>query len=112
MIHIVEDTVDIEWIQKNGTSGPYVAVLNFSMFTLNNLKQLEMTKKVNGVLLYKTHKRPSSYSPEDTCPNRYSGYKSCDTNWNPYGSSILLQDWSFPIFYLYVSFYYINKFSL
>ena len=53
--------------------------------------------------------RPESFSHEDTCPNRYSGlstlYKqTCGRGerkvWNPYGSSVLLMDWNFPIFYI------------
>lgn len=42
------------------------------------------------------------FSPEDTCPNRYTDSSSCPkTPWNPYGSSILLRNWSFPIFIVY-----------
>lgn len=42
----------------------------------------------------------TGFSPEDTCPNRYSGVSSCNTSqpWNSYGTDILLKDWNFPIF--------------
>lgn len=41
----------------------------------------------------------SGFSPEDSCPNRYSNGDSCPKNpWNPYGTDILLKNWSFPIF--------------
>lgn len=42
------------------------------------------------------------FTPEDTCPNRYSSSTSCPMSpWNPHGSSILLKGWSFPIFIIY-----------
>lgn len=44
----------------------------------------------------------NGFSPEDTCPNRYSGVSSCPMKpWNPYGTDILLKSWSFPIFVVY-----------
>jgi len=44
----------------------------------------------------------NGFSPEDTCPNRYSGVNSCPMKpWNPYGTDILLKSWSFPIFVVY-----------
>lgn len=44
----------------------------------------------------------TGFSPEDTCPNRYSGISSCPSQpWNPYGTDILLKSWSFPIFVVY-----------
>lgn len=44
----------------------------------------------------------NGFSPEDTCPNRYSDTSSCPSPpWNPNGSSILLKSWSFPIFVIY-----------
>lgn len=48
----------------------------------------------------------TSYSPDDVCPNRYSGLQesSCNDNgnkpWNSIGSSLLFIDFGFPILYL------------
>ena len=71
------------------------------MFSMSNLKRFKNSNNVNGVLLTwdPTEERPPSYSPDDTCPNRYSGFKTCSEAWNPYGSSLLLEDWTFPIFF-------------
>ncbi|XP_033309038.1 nicastrin isoform X4 [Bombus bifarius] len=69
---------------------------------LDILLRLRNTHNINGVLLTKntSQPHPEYYSPEDTCPNRYSGYKKCqDLGWNPYGSSLLMEDWPFPMFY-------------
>lgn len=42
------------------------------------------------------------FSPEDKCPNRYSDTSSCPSvPWNPNGTNILLENWSFPIFVIY-----------
>ncbi|XP_076236424.1 nicastrin isoform X2 [Calliopsis andreniformis] len=103
VIHLIEDDNDIKWIEHNATAGPYTAVLPFSMFTRETLLRLRDTNNINGILLAKniSDERPDIYSPEDTCPNRYSGYKRCNNKspWNPFGSSLLMEDWPFPMFY-------------
>ncbi|XP_054001491.1 nicastrin isoform X1 [Hylaeus anthracinus] len=104
VIHLVEEESAIRWLEHNATAGPYTVVLPFSMFNRDTLLQLRNTKNTNGVLLAKNISQPrlDSYSPEDSCPNRYSGYKRCNdgTPWNPYGSSLLMEDWPFPMFYI------------
>lgn len=65
--------------------------------------------KINGILLLlngtnqemiaNDNLLENGFSPEDTCPNRYTDSGSCPMQpWNPHGSSILLESWSFPIF--------------
>ncbi|XP_015432196.1 PREDICTED: nicastrin [Dufourea novaeangliae] len=104
VIHLIEDESDVRWVEHNATAGPYTVVLPFSMFTNDTLVRLWNTNNINGVLLAKNISQPlpNSYSPEDTCPNRYSGYKKCDVTspWNPFGSSLLMKDWPFPMFYI------------
>ena len=104
VIQLVENDADLQWLETNSTAGPYTIVLSFNMFNMDTLKRFKRTNNVNGVLLTKETnlKRPFSYSPDDTCPNRYSGFKSCDEPWNTYGSSLLLEDWPFPMFYMQV----------
>lgn len=101
---MVDTDVDLKWLEKSGDAGPYTAVVPFSMFTNDTLSRLRNTNNINGVLLARNTsvERPSHYSPDDTCPNRYSGVKECDKPWNPQGSSLLVQDWPFPMFYLKV----------
>ncbi|XP_046423774.1 nicastrin isoform X2 [Neodiprion pinetum] len=104
VIHIIEDEAELVWLEKNGNAGPYTAVVPFSMFTRDTLIRLRNTENINGILLtYNSSiERPSHYSPDDTCPNRYAGFKQCDTEkpWNPWGSALLMEDWPFPMFYL------------
>ncbi|XP_043290145.1 nicastrin [Venturia canescens] len=104
VIHLIEDANDIKWLEDNGVAGPYTVVLPFSLFTRSILKRLEATNNIHGVLLAKNSSLsiPMEYSPEDSCPNRYGGVKGCDDKepWNPVGSSLLMEDWPFPMFYL------------
>lgn len=108
MVHLIEIEEDIAWIEKNATAGPYTVILPFAMFNRSTLLRLKNTNNINGVLLTKniSHERPSEYSPEDQCPNRYSGYKKCNDRspWNPLGSALLMEDWPFPMFYTEVRF--------
>lgn len=108
VVHLVETVNDLIWIEKNATAGPYTVVMSFTMFTNDTLVRLRNTNNINGVLLTKNinQERPLYYSPEDTCPNRYSGYKRCDETspWNPSGSALLMEDWPFPMFYTEVRF--------
>ncbi|XP_043262601.1 nicastrin isoform X1 [Colletes gigas] len=104
VIHFIEEEDNISWIEHNATAGPYTVVIPFSMFTRPMLLRLRNTNNINGVLLAKnvSHVRLDHYSPEDTCPNRYSGYTRCnDVNpWNPFGSFLLMEDWPFPMFFI------------
>ncbi|KAL6257462.1 hypothetical protein P5V15_011033 [Pogonomyrmex californicus] len=103
VVHLIEIESDITWIEQNATAGPYTVVLPFVWFNKTTLIRLKNTNNINGVLLTKniSHERPFKYSPEDTCPNRYSGYKKCNDlkPWNPFGSALLMEDWPFPMFY-------------
>ncbi|XP_066599037.1 nicastrin [Prorops nasuta] len=102
VVHLVETESDLMWLEKNATAGPYTIVLPFSMFTGDILSRLRGTDNISGVLLINnlTESRPPLYSPEDTCPNRYSGYKTCEKPWNPYGYALLMENWPFPMFYM------------
>ncbi|XP_018317133.1 nicastrin [Mycetomoellerius zeteki] len=103
VVHLVEVESDIAWIEKNATAGPYTVVLSFEMFNRTTLLRLKDSNNINGVLLTKniSYERPLHYSPEDECPNRYSGYKKCNNKkpWNPFGNAVLMEDWPFPMFY-------------
>ncbi|XP_032683205.1 nicastrin isoform X2 [Odontomachus brunneus] len=103
VVHLIEANTDLLWLENNATSGPYTVVMPFSMFNSSTLLRLRNTNNINGVLLARniSQDRPFSYSPEDRCPNRYSGYKKCDDlePWNPFGTALLMEDWPFPMFY-------------
>jgi len=102
VVHLIETDKDITWIERSATAGPYTVVLPFQMFSKETLVRLRNTNNINGVLLIRNVSyNISSYSPDDQCPNRYSGYKKCNETkpWNPWGSALLMEDWPFPMFY-------------
>ena len=82
------------------------------MFTKETLAKLKSSGKIDGILLLGANDTkndlavdlapPSEYSDDSSCPNQKSSYykeQACKEKiWNPFGSDILLEDWSFPIF--------------
>lgn len=111
VVHIIETQSDADWLVNSGLAVPYVALVHPSMFSKALLQSLQSSGKVNGVAILSNSsaERPPQFSHEDTCPNRYSGLsflkgQTCgvgeNKNWNPTGTSVLLMDWDFPIFYI------------
>ncbi|KAK0078070.1 hypothetical protein PV326_009606, partial [Microctonus aethiopoides] len=104
VIQILDGPDDLGWLETNATAESYMIVMPISMFTQNIIERLEATNIINGILVTKnsSEENPSSYSPEATCPNKYSSHKMCDVKnpWNPLGNNFLLKDWKFPIFYI------------
>ncbi|KAF0763550.1 nicastrin, partial [Aphis craccivora] len=111
-LHLVTNSTDLDWLFNEGKADPYTVALTPKMFNREVLQDIELSTKVNGIMLLMngTEKevknndnlQNNGFSPEDTCPNRYSGVNSCPMKpWNPYGTDILLKSWSFPIFVVY-----------
>ncbi|XP_026281951.1 nicastrin isoform X2 [Frankliniella occidentalis] len=111
VVHIIENQSDVDWLVKDALAPPYVAVVQPAMFSKSLLLSLQTSEKVNGVAVINNGfvERPESFTHEDSCPNRYSGLslrlgQTCGIQeqsvWNPSGTSILLMDWKFPIFYV------------
>ncbi|VVC32764.1 Hypothetical protein CINCED_3A001406 [Cinara cedri] len=106
-LHLVLNSTDLNWLLNEGKADPYTVALTPTMFNKKVLGSIESSKVVNGVLLLinmTNHEvmndlQTNGFSPEDTCPNRYSDTSSCpNVPWNPNGTNILLENWSFPIF--------------
>ena len=83
------------------------------MFTKETMTKLKSSGKIDGILLFGANSTqnddlgvdlapPTQYSDDSSCPNEGSSYykeQACTKNiWNPFGSDILMEDWSFPIF--------------
>ncbi|KAK6634075.1 hypothetical protein RUM44_004683 [Polyplax serrata] len=104
VLHILKEKNDFTWLIQDAKAVPYVVMLPFDFpdFT-DTLLKLKDSGKVSGVILMSNR---TSYSPDDVCPNRYSGLQesSCNDNgnkpWNSIGSSLLFIDFGFPILYL------------
>lgn len=114
IVWIVRDDGDLEHILKTGPTPPYVAILARDHFTRKNLLEFkENTDRVSGVVFLDSNhedskSRSSPFSPDDVCPNRYSGlyvndtqYDQCKQNsWQRESpiSGILYDDIPYPIF--------------
>ncbi|KAI1305856.1 Nicastrin [Halotydeus destructor] len=112
VLHLVEDgQADLDWILNKGPSSPYIAVVYLKDFTTTNLKSFNNSGRVNGVIVMKpeSEPEPSSFSPDNKCPNENFGLYVNDTSYghcnklewnnptNP-ASSMMFQNWQFPIF--------------
>eukprot|EP00057_Strongylocentrotus_purpuratus_P032619 XP_788243.4 PREDICTED: nicastrin isoform X1 [Strongylocentrotus purpuratus] len=113
VLHLIEKVADLDWLLKNGTYSPYIAVMSPQMFTLDNVQRLLDSKKVNGIMV--DHSDPMSminqttpFSPDKSCPNdnygMYAGnpeYSNCKkVTWNSVGNGMTFMDLGIPIFAL------------
>lgn len=107
IVHLVYNSTDLDWVLNSSPMDSYIAVLNLQMFSFENLQKLNNSDRINGVLLMQARKDVTYFSPEDTCPNRYSGLAftgrdMCEPEpWNPRTiySSISMHKWKIPIFF-------------
>ena len=114
VVWLVDVDYDIDHILKAGPTPPYIAILGRQYFTRKNLLSFkEHPDRVNGVVFLdgdheNSKSRTIAFSPEDTCPNRYSGlyanhskYNNCKQNsWIKESdiSGLLYDDIPFPVF--------------
>jgi len=116
VVHMIENESDKTWLIEKGPHNPYVAMITPKMFQRSTLLDLKNSGKLTGIILLGVNetfveydlKPPTSFSGDSKCPNSHSSLysdgsvESCGANpnnpWNPFGSGILLEDWSFPIF--------------
>lgn len=111
VVHLVYNSSDLDWVLNSAPMDSYIVVLNLDMFSFVNLKKFNDSSRINGVLLVQKSARENipKFSPEDTCPNRYSGLAAppkgqdvCEPQpWNPSTvySRISMFKWSLPIFF-------------
>lgn len=114
IVWIVDTQDDIQHILRNGPTPPYIAVLRRNLYSrkiLLNFKQYP--DRVSGVVFLDVDHgdsklRTSPFSPDDVCPNRYSGlyanhtkFSECKQNvWQKESpiSGLLYDDIPYPIF--------------
>ncbi|KAG4099688.1 hypothetical protein H8356DRAFT_1664085 [Neocallimastix lanati (nom. inval.)] len=103
----IYDESDIEEFKSEKISGKYAVVIDSNFVNRENLKKLEATKKVAGIVvlvkdIFST--LMNSYSPDKECPNcefgMYSGEKA-NYKWNKLGDGLLYENFNFPIFSVY-----------
>lgn len=107
IVHIIESQEDLEFVNSHGPDKSYIPVLPDSWFSRKVLEDFENSKRINGLIVFKTNESIARYSSEDQCPNAYSSiYDDATTDscikWNPRNNmtGVFRKSWSFPIIYL------------
>lgn len=114
VVWIVESENDFDHILKTGPTPPYIVIMRREYYTRANILNFKMhPDRIAGVVFLDSQHgdsklRSLAFSPEDRCPNRYSGlykndsyYGECKQNlWSPESpiSGLLYDDIPFPIF--------------
>ncbi|XP_014257136.1 nicastrin [Cimex lectularius] len=103
VVQLVETDREVDFVLESAAAGPYMLVLSPKMIGLEVLKKLKsVPERVSGIVFTDRHngKRefPSTYSPEDTCPNSAESSCNKENPWNPYGNSYIFTDWNVPFF--------------
>ncbi|XP_022667749.1 nicastrin-like isoform X2 [Varroa jacobsoni] len=106
VIHLIESNADAKYVIGNGPSNMYVPVIADTDLSVQLLDKFIESKRVAGVIIFRNGSAPTSFSPDDTCPNRYSNYhtdqQSCQWNKHPDNkmTSAFFRDYPFPMFYV------------
>lgn len=110
VLHLVQSDKDLEFLFDKPPSPPYIPVIVPRIFTRANVLKLKDlgAKVINGVVLINNRTLLDTFSHESKCPNQFGGLltkQTCDAgdannSWNPYGTNLMNEDFSFPIFYV------------
>ncbi|KAM6153434.1 nicastrin [Erethizon dorsatum] len=112
VIHVVEKEEDLQWVLTDGPNPPYVVLLEGKLFTRQIMEKLKgKNSRVAGLAVTLAKPSPTpGFSPSVQCPNDGFGVYSnsygsefahCkEKPWNPLGSGLAYEDFSFPIFLL------------
>lgn len=108
VFHYIKTPADFEFVLKDPPSPPYAVVVTPQLFTREYIVQLKDSPYVSAIVLIRNENETlTQFSHESKCPNQFSGINStsCDitkpeTTWNPFGTSLLHENFPFPIYYV------------
>ncbi|XP_068111033.1 nicastrin [Hyperolius riggenbachi] len=111
IIHVVENEEDLPWVLESGPTPPYMVLLNGNLFNKNTLQKLKDSNRISGIAVnFLKPAPPDGFSLDVPCPNDGFGlysskhgsqYAHCNgTLWNPLGTGLSYEDFTFPIFLL------------
>lgn len=100
-LHFIRDSNDIDFLLDEPPAPPYMAIITPRYFTRDS-------KYVAAIILINDTSKLANFSQESRCPNEFSLYQrqpKCDatkpeTQWNPYGSGLLQENFDIPIMYI------------
>ncbi|RKP13537.1 Nicastrin-domain-containing protein [Piptocephalis cylindrospora] len=103
IVYGVPSDNDLEaFIANPPSGGNHALLLPIRYFVPDTIDRLMKTKKVSGIIVILSNAtRPSSYSPDVSCPNcefgMYAG-QNTQTQWNPNGNGLIYRTYDIPIF--------------
>ncbi|XP_017774450.1 PREDICTED: nicastrin [Nicrophorus vespilloides] len=105
VVHYVKKSSELDLILSLDNNLQYIPAIPVNEFTKEVVQKLLTSSKISGLVVYETNETTiKHFSHEDSCPNRYSNLDgTCTKSWNEYGTGLLLEDLSIPIFYLNLS---------
>ncbi|XP_069354444.1 nicastrin isoform X1 [Maniola hyperantus] len=109
VVQMIYNISDAQWLVRNGSAGPYMAVVSTSLYYDVIELLLQEPDNIAGVLLYdNATMSPDFFTQESRCPNEYSADpdSQCSSSqaggivWNERGTGLLRRDIPYPIFFL------------
>ncbi|KAF9429330.1 hypothetical protein BGZ76_001447, partial [Entomortierella beljakovae] len=101
-----------QFVSNKGLNDKYTIIMPYWLLTKSNIESLRSTDKLAAIITvvngtdvpYNSASRPTNInSPDSTCPNCEFGLYADSQNqhqWNPTGTGLLYQSYSFPIYAL------------
>ncbi|CAG8600544.1 20451_t:CDS:10, partial [Dentiscutata erythropus] len=109
ILYPVNTPYDIKQFISQDLNGKFTVVMPYDLMTISNLRDLELSQKLSGVIAIingtsGVAPRPAEFSPDETCPNCQFGLYRDENDqhqWNPNGRGLIQQRFDFLIFALY-----------
>nr|XP_022920439.1 nicastrin [Onthophagus taurus] len=100
IVYLIEELTDLKTLLNHGSGQSYIPLMPIDVLNEEGGALLKNSPKISGLLLFKDNQTIiQHYSHEDKCPNRnFNQEKTCEVNWNRYGTNILNENFNFPIF--------------
>ncbi|XP_076458023.1 nicastrin-like [Babylonia areolata] len=113
VVHYMQTEEDWTFVLTTGPTPPYVPVLETVNFTLENVRNLTQSGRVNGIVVISVNltsdlfQEKGGFSVDSSCPNdAYGYYKNTEEEgckrlqWNPAGNGFMFENLGVPIFSL------------
>ncbi|OQR73534.1 nicastrin-like [Tropilaelaps mercedesae] len=106
IVHVIKDDGDVQYIISKGPAAKYVPVIQDVDLSVSVLDEFARSGRVAGVIITRNGTAPTSFSPDDTCPNRQWSLPTNVTHcsWNDVAENKMggafLRDYPFPMFYV------------
>ncbi|CAG8529306.1 21462_t:CDS:10, partial [Cetraspora pellucida] len=109
ILYPINTSDDIKTFIGQDLNGKFAVVMPYALMTIQNLRDLESSRKLGGIIAIingtsNVSPRPSTFSPDEKCPNCQYGLYRDETDqyqWNPNGQGLIQERFDFPMFAVY-----------